>query len=285
MLFLKHFQNLIQIQSDSNWGGEGSLGCGIGYGYLHRIPYSKKTSEASPLMANETPTVETTQSLPQNQYFERKSYELQRQPLPPPPQPPQQHFPPPTDTNIPPVVVHDHKHQQEVFNANIEGAAPASSSVSSMFNSLANISLSDNSQPSSNYQGQYYTNKPMAQSIAQTTSSSAGGYPLSTTLPMSQQSYAPQTSPYTPSYGYTQPEYSSGIIMSSGVSTAPTYGVQSFTTPISLPGMPPLTVSATLPTDKFPNTFPSQSYNTPNLMGNQSMVYPMAPNQTNSPQL
>ena len=23
---------------NSDWGGEGSLGCGIGYGYLHRIP-------------------------------------------------------------------------------------------------------------------------------------------------------------------------------------------------------------------------------------------------------
>ncbi|EDO49425.1 predicted protein, partial [Nematostella vectensis] len=28
----------ITITPNSNWGGEGSLGCGIGYGYLHRIP-------------------------------------------------------------------------------------------------------------------------------------------------------------------------------------------------------------------------------------------------------
>ena len=28
----------IEITPNSNWGGEGALGCGIGYGYLHRIP-------------------------------------------------------------------------------------------------------------------------------------------------------------------------------------------------------------------------------------------------------
>lgn len=28
----------ITITPNHNWGGEGSLGCGIGYGYLHRIP-------------------------------------------------------------------------------------------------------------------------------------------------------------------------------------------------------------------------------------------------------
>lgn len=28
----------VTITPNQNWGGEGSLGCGIGYGYLHRIP-------------------------------------------------------------------------------------------------------------------------------------------------------------------------------------------------------------------------------------------------------
>jgi len=26
------------LTPNTEWGGEGSLGCGIGYGYLHRIP-------------------------------------------------------------------------------------------------------------------------------------------------------------------------------------------------------------------------------------------------------
>lgn len=28
----------VHITPNHNWGGQGSLGCGIGYGYLHRIP-------------------------------------------------------------------------------------------------------------------------------------------------------------------------------------------------------------------------------------------------------
>ena len=28
----------VTITPNGAWGGEGSLGCGIGYGYLHRIP-------------------------------------------------------------------------------------------------------------------------------------------------------------------------------------------------------------------------------------------------------
>ncbi len=34
------------ITPNNRWGGEGSLGCGIGYGYLHRIP--KREAAASP---------------------------------------------------------------------------------------------------------------------------------------------------------------------------------------------------------------------------------------------
>ena len=36
----------IVIMPDQNWGGEGSLGCGVGTGYLHRIPIVAKGSAA-----------------------------------------------------------------------------------------------------------------------------------------------------------------------------------------------------------------------------------------------
>ena len=35
-----------------NWGGSGSLGCDIGYGYLHRIPAPRSDSDASGLSCN-----------------------------------------------------------------------------------------------------------------------------------------------------------------------------------------------------------------------------------------
>ncbi|XP_074055211.1 Golgi reassembly-stacking protein 1 [Macrotis lagotis] len=43
----------VVVTPNGAWGGEGSLGCGIGYGYLHRIPTvsPKKPLETSPPMA------------------------------------------------------------------------------------------------------------------------------------------------------------------------------------------------------------------------------------------
>lgn len=32
----------VTITPNLSWGGEGSLGCGIGYGYLHRIPVRRE---------------------------------------------------------------------------------------------------------------------------------------------------------------------------------------------------------------------------------------------------
>ncbi len=36
----------VLLTPNSAWGGEGSLGCGIGYGYLHRIPIREEKKEA-----------------------------------------------------------------------------------------------------------------------------------------------------------------------------------------------------------------------------------------------
>ncbi|XP_048379409.1 Golgi reassembly-stacking protein 2-like isoform X2 [Stegostoma tigrinum] len=46
------------ITPNSAWGGEGSLGCGIGYGYLHRIPIHKHLSERklSPVLQTSLPS-------------------------------------------------------------------------------------------------------------------------------------------------------------------------------------------------------------------------------------
>jgi hypothetical protein len=43
----------VLLTPNTAWGGEGSLGCGIGYGYLHRIPIKndKKTPTQPKLQA------------------------------------------------------------------------------------------------------------------------------------------------------------------------------------------------------------------------------------------
>lgn len=61
----------VTITPNGAWGGEGSLGCGIGYGYLHRIPTGEDFVPASPVvppaaalaatpLAGATPTVMST---------------------------------------------------------------------------------------------------------------------------------------------------------------------------------------------------------------------------------
>ena len=54
----------VTITPNGAWGGEGSLGCGIGYGYLHRIPtgddYVPPTAPAPSSTVAETPTAAAT---------------------------------------------------------------------------------------------------------------------------------------------------------------------------------------------------------------------------------
>ena len=38
----------VLLTPNPDWGGEGSLGCGIGYGYLHRIPSESKVKPVDP---------------------------------------------------------------------------------------------------------------------------------------------------------------------------------------------------------------------------------------------
>lgn len=45
----------ITITPNRNWGGEGSMGCGIGYGYLHRIPIKDPSELPAQLKASPTP--------------------------------------------------------------------------------------------------------------------------------------------------------------------------------------------------------------------------------------
>ncbi|XP_054168406.1 Golgi reassembly-stacking protein 2-like [Oppia nitens] len=238
----------VTIVPNSNWGGEGSLGCGIGYGYLHRIPYNPDL----PIKTFQSATQEVSYVSIQNsetlakQHSEKKQYELQPQP-PPTPQLSQQYSPVVSTT---PVVVYDHKHQQEVYNASISSIPSHPEYVSSLTSSLANVSLGQGGD-------QYITQSQLTTS---TTTTSRSSYPLPATLPMTQNytpqntnSYVTQSTAYAPqstgSYGFNQPTYSA--VSNSDTSSLPSYGGQSFTTPITLPGMPPLTVSATLPTDKF----------------------------------
>ncbi len=47
----------VLLTPNSAWGGEGALGCGIGYGYLHRIPVKDADKDANtPVKTTNTTT-------------------------------------------------------------------------------------------------------------------------------------------------------------------------------------------------------------------------------------
>lgn len=50
----------VTITPNSGWGGEGSLGCGIGYGYLHRIPKRQFPSSGSVQIPMQAPNAAPT---------------------------------------------------------------------------------------------------------------------------------------------------------------------------------------------------------------------------------
>lgn len=47
----------VHITPNHSWGGQGSLGCGIGYGYLHRIPIRNSSAPNENAYSPSTPMV------------------------------------------------------------------------------------------------------------------------------------------------------------------------------------------------------------------------------------
>lgn len=87
----------VVVTPNGAWGGEGSLGCGIGYGYLHRIPAQPDTSmvKSSTPVPEEEPSprlpshgfMETPLVAPSSQsedVLDLEQVTLQEAPLPPP---------------------------------------------------------------------------------------------------------------------------------------------------------------------------------------------------------
>ncbi|NXN25166.1 GORS1 protein, partial [Nycticryphes semicollaris] len=59
----------VVVTPNGAWGGEGSLGCGIGYGYLHRIPTQSLVSKKKPESQSPSPAAGTPEP-PTNGYTE-----------------------------------------------------------------------------------------------------------------------------------------------------------------------------------------------------------------------
>ncbi|KAL0272334.1 UNVERIFIED_CONTAM: hypothetical protein PYX00_005349 [Menopon gallinae] len=229
----------VTITPSSSWGGEGSLGCGIGYGYLHRIPIrvgdpgKEKPAATMKPPAPRPPTDNCTvdQQSPvvpamAAPVVPPKSPSPSAAVVPPTPNPVDyapQFIPPKPGVPAQPAVVSGQPQlipgQPPVIASPM--APPPPQGPSPTFNPY---SMSNVSHPPP--QNTYSWNTPPHPATM-------GG---ATTV---------QTSNYPPRPAVNMGPFSGAV---SPNLNQPTIPGMPFTTPINLPGLPPITVSATVPT-------------------------------------
>lgn len=270
----------VHITPNHNWGGEGSLGCGIGYGYLHRIPLRNMSppvlGAGSPKIApsayhvqqNLVPGVQNLNinddktplmSMPQVSSFPAET----NQSVPPPflsgvP------MVNPGNFGVPPVATstistgHINIPQQPVLQQ-VNPAQPPLSQTQSVVSNMAAYS--------SNLADATLTNLGSIPSVSNM--QPPAPLPNLPGIPMNQpQPYIPMMPNYTTSQVPT-------VFQQSAPNLVPTFDMSSFAqapiqpppmstglpvlTPVSLPGMPSITVSATLPVSTMQEIHQQQS--------------------------
>lgn len=256
----------VTITPNSNWGGEGSLGCGIGYGYLHRIPVRSNMEHAKPPASAQAPPAVTKPSVPPPTPVTYPSTPVVPSvPVPVVPMDPIPSLPQSSSPGVPPPSV-----SPSSLNMNMYSTAPTQSqqtyptSVPSMpvpFSSTGSLPMTGvNTQMTGvNSPGQdpYVSSLPAG--LPQPHPSTVGG---TTTIGYNQSQPQPQVLPASQGYGYQMgyPSYSTSDSMGqyfpgthhtmpSSMNTVqpPSIPGMPLTTPLSLPGMPPITVSASVP--------------------------------------
>ncbi|KAJ2952760.1 hypothetical protein O0L34_g7119 [Tuta absoluta] len=275
----------VHITPNHNWGGEGSLGCGIGYGYLHRIPIRSIPNTgtpyipSTPILPSQTPTTQTNlvQGMQNISVNDDKAPLIgsSQPPSVPIPSYPTQNSPPPFLSGVP--MVNPADYSAPITMGQPQTTVPSSAPEPTMPPSSAQMPLPPQNitQPPQQPAAQV-TQQPYAQSVASSmaayssnladaTLTTLGSIPSASSMqppvplpnlpgfPMNQpQPYIPSSQAYPP-YGMTptsMPQYP-GVQMSQPQQYAPPppagYGGLPVMTPVSLPGMPPITVSATLP--------------------------------------
>uniref|UniRef100_A0A1B6C4M3 PDZ GRASP-type domain-containing protein n=1 Tax=Clastoptera arizonana TaxID=38151 RepID=A0A1B6C4M3_9HEMI len=197
----------VTITPNSQWGGEGSLGCGIGYGYLHRIPI-RGHPDVAPLLPNNAPVSHIT-TIRQFQYH--------------------------LDNATPSVSSTNNELINQMNTLSLSGApAPQFTSQPPMTQTTSGVGI----------QPQYIQPHPAQLGGVPTVPVSEPGLSTSHLFPFPPNSgieTVGTTSGVMPSIANIPTTPATVGIGQPNIPGMPV------TTPISLPGMPPITVSATLP--------------------------------------
>lgn len=219
----------VTITPNNTWGGEGSLGCGIGYGYLHRIPI-RNIPETKPRNSSYYTTSNVKTTVPNQMQTSTTT----------------------TVTSIPPGFSIPSNYITTVDNTSKNETVVTSQAI--LHPNLSQINPADAGATTTNSTIHPSSNQPIA-----TTSSSTdiSHYKDSPNIP------GMPTSPPISSYSM-EGNVPIGLTTTPHAITMQSYNLpgapntisslpfnvkesQLVTTPISLPGMPPITVNATLP--------------------------------------
>ncbi|XP_022114336.2 Golgi reassembly-stacking protein 2 [Pieris rapae] len=247
----------VVITPNHNWGGEGSLGCGIGYGYLHRIPIQYEANKASKMAKpfEEIPQKQASGLPDGNVTANIHAQNVQ--------------VPPPFLSGVP------------MVNPGISNPVTANAPI--------NVEPQTSIQPTMSQPSSVVSNIPSySTNFTDTTLMNLGSIPSVSNMqppaplpslpgiPMNQpQPYIPIMPSFTQNQEPSYPQSSANLV--------PTFDMSSFNapiqppplvgttglpvvTPVSLPGMPSITVSATLPVTTMQEIHQQQAYQQQDLL-------------------
>ncbi|XP_072944320.1 uncharacterized protein Grasp65 [Epargyreus clarus] len=285
----------VHITPNHKWGGEGSLGCGIGYGYLHRIPIRNSHDMSKPNYAPPVPGAQLQVSQ-QNLVSSVQSMNINDEKTPlvggvqnanfhdePITQAPAS--PPPFLSGVPMVNPGNYTNASGIIQlppqvAHQESLPPQASGQQEMFppQSMSQSVVSNMAAYSSNLAETTLTNLGSIPSVSNM--QPPAPLPNLPGIPMNQpQPYIPMMPTYTAT---TQQQISTPTSYSQVTPLVPTFDMSNFkqppiqappmssglsvVTPVSLPGMPSITVSATLPVSTMQEIHQQQALHNQDLL-------------------
>ncbi|XP_034840237.1 Golgi reassembly-stacking protein 2 [Maniola hyperantus] len=249
----------VVITPNHNWGGEGSLGCGIGYGYLHRIPI--RNNQVAPNQNYIPPSMVPQNIMQQSLVSGVENLNItNKTPL--------------ISTNqssLPTVQTSQPQFLSGVPMVNPGGHTVPASNIPPSMPGQVSIPSGLSQPPMSQTQSVVSNMAAYSSNLADATLTNLGSIPsVSNMQPPAPLPNLPgipmnQPQPYIPMMSnYNQPLVPAPApIQQTSPNLVPTFDMSSFTqapiqppplnsglpvvTPVSLPGMPSITVSATLP--------------------------------------
>ncbi|XP_077298917.1 Golgi reassembly-stacking protein 2 [Arctopsyche grandis] len=249
----------VVITPNNSWGGEGSLGCGIGYGYLHRIPIRSSNDQRHPKVDIDVQNVQMTMPAGQPMFYKPPdvSYSVNQQPgnviNPTVNTTASANYTPPPFLSGVPMVPQYRPAEAQPFQVP-ENPATSASVIQSFVGAATSISNSIAESTLSNI-----GSIPPMMSVYTSNMQAPTPLPSLPGLPMNQ----PQ--PYIPMMpSYTQPPPNSSQMNAYAppmnpiqhhvpppTNQTPYDSSAPVLTSLSLPGMPPITVSASIPIATF----------------------------------